>query len=908
MATEVTQFGHTVTFASDVSVGTFVMGEPWFLPVDIETFDPASGAALGWEVAHGAMINPFPAYGTQKWQGFGKESASFPGIKVSSSEYLHYDPNMNVAAGVTPGTPLTMVADQSLVVTKSRNLSGIVGPSRIDTLAVFTCVASDPGAGTFRPGYAGNVKDYSVSTSDIQWAKLGSLLALTANVPSLALVTRHVERCWYDAVQGWRAWSIHPFQNCSRWLHGSGSGLNDAGYGRGLNNEWGDCMLSIIASDYSQVEKEDLMHGMIQVGLDMFALAQHSEGTSTGISNSTLTDSTKSWAVNQWAGAVVWSEDSGIGKWARVASNTSDTLTLLDGWQHNMFGSDGGNPGSGQKYRVGCPYGMWQPDGGHNLGRSSMIYFAGWMLDRDDMKSMVEDSTPGWEQPRKGFFFQERNTFNVMETSPGVMNWGSPKCDGGIANAVTPTTLQDTWKTAWTSSDDWDTNEWAGATIECGGSTATVISNNTNTLTHGGWSPSTPSPGEYIVWKDLPGHTYLPEDEGMPEDSYQHVRPSIRRHMFFGISGPLYHAGRTRTDSDGDSRLLEGSASGENANPYRWCCTMNGCAGWILGMMAIPGMAEAYNHPSLFEYARRYYLGFGSYHPNAGGAIIDLASYGGTDEVWHGRGGRPAGSPGAVAYDFWHKDMWLTYGASLPTDLAPGITVVQAKANAANWDRINVTLDSDTVNGNWLIFMAGRVEGAVDSGLFIPSDGWTTVLNQLMTTQAGAAIFCQYRKITANQKSINVPWVLGSSGFENTTCVMLEVSIQNENLVPVDTVVNDLGSPTGTTVPLGSVDGLEGDLAVAFAHFQDDDGVDASWTNGFAKLAEDTESIGFPDVHVVGGAKVLTADGSESTELQYGTPPSADFRFGFMVMFRDQMAAAAPSQFPSFMALTGIGK
>jgi|10_taG_2_1085330.scaffolds.fasta_scaffold00110_36 hypothetical protein len=53
-------------------------------------------------------------------------------------------------------------------------------------------------------------------------------------------------------------------------------------------------------------------------------------GVATGAQTSTtLKDSTKSWTVNQWAGAVVKIVDgTGKGFWRAIASNTSDTLTV----------------------------------------------------------------------------------------------------------------------------------------------------------------------------------------------------------------------------------------------------------------------------------------------------------------------------------------------------------------------------------------------------------------------------------------------------------------------------------------------------------------------------------------------------------------------------------------------------
>ncbi|HXA42074.1 MAG TPA: TadE/TadG family type IV pilus assembly protein [Candidatus Solibacter sp.] len=65
-------------------------------------------------------------------------------------------------------------------------------------------------------------------------------------------------------------------------------------------------------------------------------------------------------------------------------------------------------------------------------------------------------------------------------------------CFNGLVGTPGTTTLTDL-----TSS--WTTNQWVGATVSMGGSTATVISNNGTTLTFSAWTGGTPLPGPYTI-------------------------------------------------------------------------------------------------------------------------------------------------------------------------------------------------------------------------------------------------------------------------------------------------------------------------------------------------------------------------------------------------------------------------
>lgn len=871
MATSVSQFGITLTFDTDYTVGQFVNGDYYIVApsgLTIETFSPASGTALGWEVAHGAMLNPWAQGMPVKEQGFmKKDSGSFPGLQVSGGEYLPYSASLNVAAGVTPGTPLVVQPDASMVCSISRDSTVVTSTnqSKIDTYAVFTILASAPAAGTFRPGYASNTKDLSFNTSAIDWAKIGQGLAVPTSPirigaptsppsdttpPTLAFCERHVERPWIDFVKGWRGGSAHAINNCARWTP-------SAGYARELANEVSDCALMLLDSNKTTAQKQTLLYGFLQVGIDMWSVLTHDDGTSSGTTSTTITDSTKSWTTNEWAGAKVWTVRSGgtssvaNGAYGTVVSNTATTLTI-NGW--TQIGSGSGTPPSGTYYRVGADYGMWQADGGHGQGRKFPVALVAYMFERSDIEAIVKNSDRYWANAgaSSGFIWQEdQSTFYVAST-PGyspAFNYGAPNNPATVGTA----------------------------------------------------------------------HEYGSGDVGMPEWGHGHADPTINRHEFQGVTGPLFNAlfsasgqGPSQAQIDagfsptdpllkkpwGDARSifpdLDGYG-GVDGDTYRWCCTANTWTGMALALLAIPGLRTIWNHQAFLDYMERWHEGFGTYHPNSGAAITSLANFTGwtaNHRTWHGRGGRSAtATQTTVSYDLWQALMWDTHRPSLPFT-APTLAVVQtASAGGAPTDDVTATLPGSGTNGNYLIAFAARVSGvAGDGDLTIASAGWTTITSQTITSETGTAVLCGFRKITSGENSVQVTWD-DVGPWENFSVILLEVSIQNASLELVEFIVNDL-SGTGTTVPLGSVDASAGDLVLAMAQFHDDDGVTPAFSNDFEIDEEISGDAGaaVPDQHLVVGHKIPSTSGSLSTTLSFGTPPAADERDGLMVVFRDTEA------------------
>lgn len=78
--------------------------------------------------------------------------------------------------------------------------------------------------------------------------------------------------------------------------------------------------------DYARLREElEALLAMLEVGLD--------SGTATGGSSTTLEDSSKDWGADQWADAYVEiTEGTGKGQIRKIASNTSNTITVETAW------------------------------------------------------------------------------------------------------------------------------------------------------------------------------------------------------------------------------------------------------------------------------------------------------------------------------------------------------------------------------------------------------------------------------------------------------------------------------------------------------------------------------------------------------------------------------------------------
>jgi hypothetical protein len=133
------------------------------------------------------------------------------------------------------------------------------------------------------------------------------------------------------------------------------------------NNEF-----EVSDGDIIQVEKAESLATNVAIRENRIALqgdpdsvsavgADPETGTSTASTRTTLTDSGKSWTVNQWAGFMVFT----AGQIRRVTSNTSTALTITPGWDTN--------PGA-VAYRIYKNYGFVRLYGSRTFDLGSNIF------------------------------------------------------------------------------------------------------------------------------------------------------------------------------------------------------------------------------------------------------------------------------------------------------------------------------------------------------------------------------------------------------------------------------------------------------------------------------------------------------------------------------------------------------
>jgi hypothetical protein len=173
-------------------------------------------------------------------------------------------------------------------------------------------------------------------------------------------------------------------------------------------------------------------------------------GTATGGGLMTLTDTSKSWTANQWAGYdLMLTTGTGSVQTRTIASNTSNTLTVSSGWGGVLTSgsASGGTINSLQ-----------------NAG-------ANWLLNEFAGKTL-ELTTPGGPQTRT-ILYNSPDTLYAAATGSTL--------NSGTATGSTLTTLVDTSKS-------WSANQWAGKVVEVTSGAASpqtreIVSNTNNTLT-----------------------------------------------------------------------------------------------------------------------------------------------------------------------------------------------------------------------------------------------------------------------------------------------------------------------------------------------------------------------------------------------------------------------------------------
>lgn len=245
----ITQHGITWTFDKTYRVGQFINGDYWVRPDDAETtvtvtnVDPAPTGS-GPTYRNGSMVNPAPG-SSQGYDG------SVGGYDSGLSET--YPLTLNVNESLVSTISITNAAGQQdvagyTIVTSSHAL--------LQNAAVLTCLSAAPSATDFRPPYCGSTKTlYSGASLDI--AGLPDL-AKQGSAPTAASVLAYVQKTWLDHKPGWTGRMMHPI-------------FQMPNYGREITGVIGSAALAVV-SDYTEAEKRPIAIGLIQIGIDNYAI------------------------------------------------------------------------------------------------------------------------------------------------------------------------------------------------------------------------------------------------------------------------------------------------------------------------------------------------------------------------------------------------------------------------------------------------------------------------------------------------------------------------------------------------------------------------------------------------------------------------------------------------------------
>jgi len=256
----VSQYGITWTFDKPARVGQFVTGDYYVVgPVTVKAIDPAPlwGANvpaeyLGVEkvagaLRHGSMLNPPPQHVSS----------------LDSGTKNYYDPKLPAEVPIAMKPTDTLVSSISLKVgekgkfvyhSDGNRLQGDNSPTKV--AAVLTCVEAPQPADAFRPSY-GDRKATIYLARNLRRDQLPNL-AKTAGAPDPVKFAEVFQKCWFNpCFFGFE----QPMENMPHYGQWVGQAVSDAGL--------------LLCMDYNPQEKERLLLGFVQVGIDYWGLVKN---------------------------------------------------------------------------------------------------------------------------------------------------------------------------------------------------------------------------------------------------------------------------------------------------------------------------------------------------------------------------------------------------------------------------------------------------------------------------------------------------------------------------------------------------------------------------------------------------------------------------------------------------------
>lgn len=282
-ADSISQYGITWTFDKAYPVGQFINGDWWVVgPVTVVKVSPEPGPAPAGEdvtsaksiygdvmliddkrMRNGSMIVAGPDGVTPSGfnaQGYDSRSASYDS-RLSISYPRHLLPGQSLISSRSAERYKDGVLATPCIIGELFDLGQMCRPEEpivLDTAAVLTCLDREPPADAFRPPYAGKDKPI-YQARDIQWSRLPALKP-TGSMPDFSKMARAFERPWLDHCGNYLFANVCPAQNVR-------------GYGGVYSYLTGAASLMLM-TEAPREQKEKLMIGMIQLGIDLHGLAQ----------------------------------------------------------------------------------------------------------------------------------------------------------------------------------------------------------------------------------------------------------------------------------------------------------------------------------------------------------------------------------------------------------------------------------------------------------------------------------------------------------------------------------------------------------------------------------------------------------------------------------------------------------
>jgi len=265
----ISQYGIIWAFDRKVETGQFITGDWWVLgPVTVVSVSPAPGPAGKDEQFH-PEEDHFGETGQQDDRRMRNGSQIVEEVTYEQgydSRVLGYDPDHSLSF------PLKLKPNQSLISTISYTsipnpkviLLGGRGEERmansvLRSAAVLTCLKTAPPDDAFRPPYAGRKKPIH-RLRDLNRKKLPRLKAVP-EVPSYEKFARFLSFPWINTQNGWASIDLMPAENMPN-------------YGREYGRLVSMASLMLLIDEDSE-DREKLLIGFVQLGIDNYALSQN---------------------------------------------------------------------------------------------------------------------------------------------------------------------------------------------------------------------------------------------------------------------------------------------------------------------------------------------------------------------------------------------------------------------------------------------------------------------------------------------------------------------------------------------------------------------------------------------------------------------------------------------------------